>query len=132
MHVQSRKEAKSVCNNADGVRRKEGRDEGGRGDEARLWPRRAAAVRVRCIRGNHSDLPLRWRSVVVRNISAGRAAHLCLSRHALLLSFTPLPRSPIIIYSFDLHDICIMETHAIDRWCQVAAAAGEVMRAGES
>ena len=39
MHVQSRKEAESVCNNADGVRRK-----GGRGDEARLWPRRAAAV----------------------------------------------------------------------------------------
>ena len=89
MHVQSRKEAESVCNNADGVRRKGGRDEGGRGDEARLWPRRAAAVRVRCIRGNHSDLPLRWRSVVVRNISAGRAAHLCLSRHALPLSSNP-------------------------------------------
>ena len=41
-------------------------------------------------------------------------------------------QSPIITYSFDLYDICIMETHAIDRWCQVAAAAGEVMRAGES
>ena len=28
MHVQSRKEAKSVCNNADGVRRKGGREAG--------------------------------------------------------------------------------------------------------
>ena len=48
------------------------------------------------------------------------------------MPFAPCPppklQSTIITYSFDLYDICIMETHAIDRWCQVAAAAGGVMR----
>ena len=86
---------------------------------------------ARCIRGNNSDLPLALRREQYLSWAGERAVHLvlCLTLCSAFPRIHSTPIQPsIITFSFDLYDICIIETHAIAIGVKGCGGVGIVMR----